>query len=141
MSATAVASQIEEASEPKTEATPSLFKLSPTAIDLIAGSCAGMCATFVSHPLDTVKIRYQTSASNSITLRSAVSDIYLHEGVSIVLPSHPLSAGPWLLQGRPQSYGWSLSHQRHVSSRLAARRSLSFSPLSPEHYHSSPASV
>lgn len=35
--------------------------LSKTTVDMLSGSCAGIVGTFVSHPLDTVKVRFQVS--------------------------------------------------------------------------------
>ena len=35
-----------------------LHGLSPVTIDIVAGLCAGITATFVAHPLDTVKVRF-----------------------------------------------------------------------------------
>ena len=59
------------------------IKLSDWAIDMISGSSAGICATFVAHPLDTVKVRFQISSNDQLTLRRCISDIYLREGVSL----------------------------------------------------------
>ena len=61
-----------------------LHGLSPVTIDIIAGICAGLTATFVAHPLDTVKVRFQTlSASETITIRQCMTDIHRLEGVRI----------------------------------------------------------
>ena len=49
---------------------------------MMAGSLAGMIATCVSHPLDTVKVRFQLSQTGDLTLRSVVTEIYRYEGVS-----------------------------------------------------------
>ena len=57
-------------------------RLSKTAIDMVSGSAAGIVGTFISHPLDTVKVRYQVSRSDNITLRKCISDIYRYGGVS-----------------------------------------------------------
>ena len=44
---------------------------------------AGIVATFVSHPLDTVKLRFQVAkAEQNLTLRACIKDIYMYEGVS-----------------------------------------------------------
>mmetsp|Transcript_3884 Transcript_3884/g.4556 ORF Transcript_3884/g.4556 Transcript_3884/m.4556 type:complete len:190 (+) Transcript_3884:172-741(+) len=48
---------------------------------MLSGSCAGIIATFVSHPLDTVKVRFQTSKHDSLTLRHCIKDIYHFEGL------------------------------------------------------------
>ena len=49
---------------------------------MLSGISTGMVATFVSHPLDTVKVRFQTSNSTEMTLRRCITDVYLREGVS-----------------------------------------------------------
>ena len=56
--------------------------LNQTQIDMLSGITTGMVATFVSHPLDTVKVRFQTSNSAEMTLRMCISDVYMREGVS-----------------------------------------------------------
>ena len=56
-------------------------------VDGLAGMCAGMTSTFVSHPLDTIKIRYQTNRENKLTLVRCVRDIYRFEGVSLITTS------------------------------------------------------
>ena len=48
----------------------------------IAVKDAGIVGTFIPHPLDTVKVRYQVSRSDKITLRKFISDIYRYGGVS-----------------------------------------------------------
>lgn len=58
------------------------ISLSKTSVDFISGAFAGMVSTFIAHPLDTVKVRFQlASTSDQITLRNCFSDIYRHEGV------------------------------------------------------------
>ena len=56
------------------------LNFSKTSVDLISGSCAGVISTLIAHPLDTVKVRFQLSNSDQLTLRKCFSDIYLHEG-------------------------------------------------------------
>jgi len=52
------------------------------ATDLAAGSFAGAAGIVVGQPLDTVKVRMQTSTSNCFSRFSAVAaDILRHEGV------------------------------------------------------------
>ena len=55
--------------------------LSKSTVDMLSGSVAGIVATFVAHPLDTVKVRFQISNNDKLTLRKCMSDIYRHEGV------------------------------------------------------------
>ena len=56
--------------------------LSDGKIDVIAGICAGATANFVSHPMDTVKIRIQLSdTKNNLTIRRAFGNIYRAEGI------------------------------------------------------------
>ena len=63
-----------------------LHGLSPVTIDIVSGICAGITATFVAHPLDTVKVRFQTQlVSDNIAIRQCMSDIYLREGVSFII--------------------------------------------------------
>ena len=57
------------------------LNLSKTTVDMLSGSVAGIVATFVAHPLDTVKVRFQISNNDKLTLRKCMSDIYRHEGV------------------------------------------------------------
>ena len=57
------------------------LNLSKSTVDMLSGSVAGIVATFVAHPLDTVKVRFQISNSDKLTLRKCMSDIYRHEGV------------------------------------------------------------
>ena len=57
------------------------LNLSKSTVDMLSGSVAGIVATFVVHPLDTVKVRFQISNSDKLTLRKCMSDIYRHEGV------------------------------------------------------------
>ena len=57
------------------------LNLSKTTVDMLSGSVAGIVATFVAHPLDTVKVRFQISNNDKLTLRECMSDIYRHEGV------------------------------------------------------------
>ena len=60
-----------------------LHGISKVQIDFISGTCAGILATFVAHPLDTVKVRFQIAkASDNMTLSKTLSDIYRYEGVS-----------------------------------------------------------
>ena len=65
------------------------LNLSKSTIDMLSGSCAGLVATFVSHPLDTVKVRFQVSQHDRLTLGRCISDIYRFEGVSTLF--YPLS--------------------------------------------------
>ena len=78
-SSTALKNKVSGQSKPEA----SRLKLSAGTIDMIAGSCAGIIGTFVSHPLDTVKVRFQTSQSTELTMRRCIRDIYCNEGVSI----------------------------------------------------------
>ena len=49
---------------------------------MLSGSMAGIVATFVSHPLDTVKLRFQVAkAEQNLTLKVCIRDIYMFEGV------------------------------------------------------------
>ena len=57
------------------------LNLSKSTVDMLSGSVAGIVSTFVAHPLDTVKVRFQISNSDKLTLRKCMSDIYRHEGV------------------------------------------------------------
>eukprot|EP00347_Sterkiella_histriomuscorum_P018732 403344388 len=51
-------------------------------IEALSGLCAGMVSSFVSHPIDTVKIRMQLQAQGAnLKLVPTVSGIYYHEGV------------------------------------------------------------
>ena len=73
----------QESEEQSDKARCPLHGLSPVTIDIVSGICAGITATFVAHPLDTVKVRFQTQlVSDNITIRQCMSDIYLREGVS-----------------------------------------------------------
>lgn len=51
---------------------------------MISGSCAGIVATFVAHPLDTVKVRFQVTTNDKLRLRECIVDIYRREGVGVV---------------------------------------------------------
>ena len=64
------------------------LNLSKGTVDMLAGSCAGLVATFVSHPLDTVKVRFQVSQHDKLTLGRCISDIYRFEGVSFSISLH-----------------------------------------------------
>ena len=55
-------------------------KLTDTQIDIIAGIAAGLVSQVVSHPLDTIKVRFQLE-TKSVPLRHIVSDIYSKEGI------------------------------------------------------------
>ena len=57
-------------------------KLSKTQIDISAGICAGMVSTFISHPLDTVKVRIQLSLG-SLTIRQCMKDLFAIGGVRL----------------------------------------------------------
>lgn len=48
----------------------------------MSGSCAGIISTLVAHPLDTVKVRFQTATNGNLKLGNVVKEIYLNEGVS-----------------------------------------------------------
>ena len=37
------------------------LNLAQSTVDMLSGVCAGIVATFVAHPLDTVKVRFQVS--------------------------------------------------------------------------------
>ena len=67
----------------KPETTTAKLRLSKTTLDMMAGACAGIVATFANHPLDTVKLRYQLceNTNKSLTFRNMVLDIYRNEGV------------------------------------------------------------
>lgn len=56
--------------------------LSKTTVDMMSGSAAGIVGAFMSHPLDTVKVRFQVSRSDKIALGQCIKDIYRLEGVS-----------------------------------------------------------
>ena len=57
--------------------------LSNSQVDIVAGVCAGIVATTISHPLDTIKVRIQLNNSMTrLTIRKCVADVYLQEGVS-----------------------------------------------------------
>ena len=43
------------------------FHLSPAAKDIIAGTCAGMMSITVVHPLDTIRVRLQTTTADRFT--------------------------------------------------------------------------
>lgn len=57
-------------------------RLSKAQIDITAGISAGMVSTFISHPLDTVKVRIQLS-SGSLTIRQCMKDLHAISGVSL----------------------------------------------------------
>ena len=48
------------------------FHLSPAAKDILAGTCAGMTSIIVVHPLDTIRVRLQTTAADRF---SGVADV------------------------------------------------------------------
>ena len=76
----------QESEEQSDQGRCPLHGLSPVTIDIVSGICAGITATFVAHPLDTVKVRFQTQlVSDNITIRQCMSDIYLREGVSFII--------------------------------------------------------
>ncbi len=61
--------------------------LSNSHIDIVAGVSAGIVATTISHPLDTIKVRIQLNNSmTQLTIRKCVSEVYLKEGVSLLRP-------------------------------------------------------
>jgi hypothetical protein len=68
-------------------------------IDIIAGICAGISSTIISHPLDTVKVRIQLSKT-PLPVRQCFADMYRVEGLrgfwkgvtSPVVARSPISA-------------------------------------------------
>lgn len=56
------------------------MELSLAKIDLIAGITAGISGVVVSHPLDTIKVRIQSS-STPVTMRYCLRQMYQLEGV------------------------------------------------------------
>jgi hypothetical protein len=50
-------------------------KLSDTQIDIIAGIGAGLVSIMVTHPIDTIKVRYQLKTSGA-TIKNITADIY-----------------------------------------------------------------
>ena len=48
-------------------AAPPTFHLSPAAKDILAGTCAGMMSIIVVHPLDTIRVRLQTTNAARFT--------------------------------------------------------------------------
>jgi hypothetical protein len=54
-----------------------------TQVDIVAGISAGIVASTISHPLDTIKVRIQLNKTEApLTIRKCVSEVYLREGVS-----------------------------------------------------------
>lgn len=54
-----------------------------TQVDIVAGICAGIVASTISHPLDTIKVRIQLNKTEApLTIRKCVSEVYVREGVS-----------------------------------------------------------
>ena len=59
------------------------YDLSASQIDMVAGTFAGMISTFISHPLDTVKVRIQLDKGvEKLTVRRCMFEVYTKEGVS-----------------------------------------------------------
>ena len=81
-------------------------KLSDTQIDIIAGICAGIVSQIVSHPLDTIKVRFQIE-KQTLRLSHIIADIYAREGVqgflkgmmSPLLGRTPVAASLFFAQG------------------------------------------
>ena len=58
------------------------FHLSPAAKDIIAGTCAGMMSIIVVHPLDTIRVRLQTTTAERFTgVTDVVRQTLRREGV------------------------------------------------------------
>ena len=53
-------------------APPSSFHLSPAAKDIVSGTCAGVMSIIVCHPLDTIRVRLQTTTAARF---AGVSDV------------------------------------------------------------------
>ena len=63
-------------------AVPPAFHLSPAAKDIIAGTCAGMMSIVVVHPLDTIRVRLQTTSADRFTgFADVVRQTLRNEGV------------------------------------------------------------
>ena len=63
-------------------APPTGIHLSPAAKDIIAGTCAGMMSIIVVHPLDTIRVRLQTTSAARFTgMTDVVRQTLSREGV------------------------------------------------------------
>lgn len=59
------------------------YNITNAQIDMVSGIFAGMISTFISHPLDTVKVRIQLDkGTQKLTVRKCIMDVYSKEGVS-----------------------------------------------------------
>ena len=56
-------------------------QLSAIQVDVLAGLAAGFTSNFISHPLDTIKVRMQTDKTQSLKLVPTTKAIYHTEGV------------------------------------------------------------
>ena len=69
-----------------TPITPTLSSLSPTTKDLCAGTMAGMANILLCHPLDTIRVRMQTTNhSKFININDLIKKTYRNEGIYIYL--------------------------------------------------------
>ena len=61
------------------------MSLTASQIDAISGYCAGMVSSFVSHPIDTVKIRMQLQHHGpALKVIPTTKGIFINEGVRIL---------------------------------------------------------
>ena len=55
--------------------------MSNTQIDMLSGTSAAIVSNFISHPLDTVKVRLQLADAQHIKIWPTIKCIYRYEGI------------------------------------------------------------